>query len=305
MANHIACLRKIVNDEPLVAQRVDRRGREHHDQAEHEQQRRGRDDDVVGRERVVEQPGDARRVRPRRPPTARPRRAGRGRGRGRSRWRRSRAEPPDRVGERVAAVAVVAELVHRGAGGGQQHGVAGDGEPRSDPNCPIHHTSVGVRDLHDGDLGRVSRECLGDSAPGPRPMRTAARSRSAGAEHELVEGRALGQAAGDPHDGVERDQRGGRGVRVGRLRVVDVGDVRRPPRPRRSGGRRDGTPGDRRAPTAGATPNERASAAAASALATLCGANGTTSASVPISAAVLRRSSTNARSTSTSSTTPS
>ena len=167
----------------------------------------------------------------------------------------------------------------------------------------LHGSSVGAGHLDHGDLGRVSRQRRGEQrAVGPQQHDAA--EPVADRRHQLVEVLALRQPAGDPHHRVVREQRAHRGVRVRRLRVVDVahaahlariGDPvpRRPeaPQPLAYGG--------------GVTPYARASAAAASAFATLCGAYGTTSSMLASSCAESRRPSTNARSTSRSSTTPS
>ena len=69
----------------------------------------------------------------------------------------------------------------------------------------------------------MSPERLGDAVPVPTEQHHAAQP-LADPDDEVVEGGALGEAAGDPHDVLVAQQRRGRGVRVGGLGVVDVGD---------------------------------------------------------------------------------
>ena len=109
-------------------------------------------------------------------------------------------------------------------GGSEQHGVAGAREPRGVAYHLVHDVSVRARDLDHGDLGRVSRERIRDHRPVLPDQHDAAKPRP-DRGHERVEGRALGQPAGDPDHRVVGTQRSERRVRVGRLAVVDVGDA--------------------------------------------------------------------------------
>ena len=147
-----------------------------------------------------------------------------------------RAEPGDRRGERPAALRVVAELVHRRRGGGEQDDVTRAGQRGGPADRRLHHAAgrlcgargdhqaiVAPLDLHDGDVRRVSRQ-RGDDRP------------AIGADHhrrpqapgvpgdQLVDRRPFQQAAHHPdHRGRGlRGQRRGCGVRVRRLGVVDV-----------------------------------------------------------------------------------
>ena len=138
-----------------------------------------------------------------------------------------------------------------------------------DAQSPVSATSTSTT----GTSGacRASAACdhvavEADEHGGAQPRRVRA--------HQLVElrRRALGQPAGDPDDVLEAAQRGGGGVRVGRLGVVDPGHAVRPRRPGRAGAGRGGRPRSPFRTAIGGTPCARASAAAARAFATTCGA---------------------------------
>src|SRR5690606_2957898 len=119
-----------------------------------------------------------------------------------------------------AAVGVVAELVHRGRRGRQQHGVAGTGEPSGSGDHRVHQRVgvVGVDDL-DRDVGRVLGQGGGDEVTVGADQHGAGEP-VADVADEVAVGGALGQSPGDPHDALEGEQRGAGGVRVGGLRVV-------------------------------------------------------------------------------------
>ena len=135
-------------------------------------------------------------------------------------------------GERVAALAVVAEQVLGGAAGSQQHRVAGSGEPGGCLHDPLHRAasvlqsglSLVAARVDDGHIGRVSRKGVGDDVAVAAEQHDAAQPAADGG-HQVVEAGALGEPAGDPHDGVVGLERGLGGVRVGGLGVVDPGDV--------------------------------------------------------------------------------
>jgi len=147
--------------------------------------------------------------------------------------RGTRRQPGDRSRERVAPVGVVAELVHRRRGGREQHDVTRAGQCGGMPDRRLHHAGGGVRgdhraivaprDLHDGDVRRVSRQRGDDRAAvradhHRRPQAVRVRG------HQVVDRRPLEQSAHHPHHPGGRlcGQRRRRGVRVRRLGVVDV-----------------------------------------------------------------------------------
>ena len=219
-------------------------------------------------------PAEARRplVRGPAPPGAR-RSAPAGRG---SRAGGHGSQRPHRVGEGAAAVRVVAEDVHRRRGGGEQHGVAGAGEPAAaataarivaspvtpvpsiPPSSPLatvdHGDRRGVSRQRGGDLGPIAAQ---EDHPG-QPRRDRG--------DQLVDVGALEQAAGDPDHARVGGQRGAGGVRVGRLAVVDVVHAVDRARRGRCGARPARKPARPRPTASAGTPAARASAAAASAL---------------------------------------
>ena len=147
-----------------------------------------------------------------------------------------RAEPGDRRGERPAAVRVVAELVHRRRGGGEQDDVTRAGQRGGPADRRLHHAAgrlCGARGDHRAivtpstSTTGTSGACRASAATIARrsvPITTAARRRPACRCDQLVDRRPFQQAAHHPdHRGRGlRGQRRGRGVRVRRLGVVDV-----------------------------------------------------------------------------------
>ena len=84
------------------------------------------------------------------------------------------------------------------------------------PHDQVHGTSVGAVDVDDGDIGRVSGQCLRDGVPVPADEHHTTQVVGRGLD-EVVDVSALEQTAGDPHDVLVRRETGPRGVRVGRL----------------------------------------------------------------------------------------
>ena len=68
--------------------------------------------------------------------------------------------PSDRLLEGVAARTVVGEHVHRGRGRGEEHDVTGVGEPCCLRHDTVHDPSVGVGQVDDADIRRVSGQRL-------------------------------------------------------------------------------------------------------------------------------------------------
>ncbi len=260
-------------------QRLDRRGRQHHHQAERQQQGAAPEDQVVGGEGTA--PAARARWRAGGPPTT----AGPGSWPGSApppRWRRS-PRFQDGAREGVSSRAVVGEHVRDAPAGASSTVSPGEASRAASVTTRSMTPSVFPADLHNGNIRRVSRERLGDPGPIGAQQHRAAQPLG-GPRDQLVDVGALELPAGDPDDRRVGGQRGRRGVRVGGLGVVDVVD---PLHGRHVGdpvgsGVKAASP-SRTAPAG--TPWARASAAAASALATLCGANGFTSASVASSTA--------------------
>src|SRR5207342_3278679 len=127
---------------------------------------------------------------------------------------------PSQTAERLSAVLVVPELVEAGAGGREQHGVAGAGVDRGGPHGglerarPLGRDSSGVEGRSEA-LRRLSdqidaRDGAGGDGPG-----------------QAGEVGALQRSAEDQvHAGRERRQRLNRRVGVGRLGVVHELDTR-------------------------------------------------------------------------------
>ncbi|PLC13009.1 hypothetical protein AUQ48_13230 [Kocuria flava] len=122
---------------------------------------------------------------------------------------------------------VGAELVHRGGGRGHQHRVAPAGLLVGQAHGLGHDGVAGGAAGLPGVQHRDLRGVLGEG--GEQGVVVGAdehdRAQAPGvAGDELVVAHPLGQAPGDPHDGLERGQGGVGGVRVGGLGVVDPHD---------------------------------------------------------------------------------
>ena len=282
-----------------------RRRREHHDQPEQRQQAEDAEDEVQRGQRAAQPLGERGRAAAQRhgaagwragpgragrrdaPPVAGPRRgppcpsptAAR---LDRADRARSRPAPPaspaTAAANASAALGVVAELVHRRRGGGEQDDVTRPGQRGGPADRRLHHAAGGSRSS--GIIGpswRPSTSTTGTSGACRASAATIARRRCRSPPPPA--GRPACAATSSSTDapfsrppatqttgaGRLRGQRRGRGVRVGRLGVVDVahaGDRRRPG-PRGAGPA--GTPASPAATCPGATPAARASAAAASA----------------------------------------
>ena len=91
---------------------------------------------------------------------------------------------------------------------------------RSGGHDHFHLVSLGPHDLDHADIGGVSRECIGHFVP-TRSDDDHGAQPSCRAAYDVIEGNALAEATGDPHDRVERMQRRRGRVRAGCLRVID------------------------------------------------------------------------------------
>ena len=130
-----------------------------------------------------------------------------------------------RIGEAPAAVGVGGELVEGCRGGGEQYDVPVTRDPGRQFDDPCHDlfSLIGL-DLEHRHRGRVSRERrehrLAVDADDDRRLR--ARPASG---HQFGDVHALEQTADDPDGARVGGERGCRGVRIGRLGVIDPGDA--------------------------------------------------------------------------------
>src|SRR5262249_2880826 len=76
--------------------------------------------------------------------------------------RRATRQDPHRGGERVAALAVVAEHVQRGGGGCRQRPLTRSSHPAGPTHPPSHGFMVTRTEAVHGDIRRVSRNSGGD-----------------------------------------------------------------------------------------------------------------------------------------------
>ena len=212
---------------------------------------------------------------------SRPGRADLGSGRTSSRGRPCAGEPARRGSEGVAALGVVAEHVHRRAGRRQQHGVARAGEAAA-ARTTSSIAPVSVATTSTTGISGACRASASAISARSWPIRTAPRSRSTDPATSSSNAAALGQPAGHPDDVREGCSDAAAACGLVALEsstyatpsTVATCAMRWAPGSTARSPARTASGGTRSRP---AWSRLRASAAAASALATLCGAGGRTS----------------------------